>query len=60
MVILNLTTIFAVALAMALGIQPTGLELIGGALTLAGVAWLQFGGKSSRQAASVDAASELR
>ncbi len=60
MVILNLTTIFAVLLAMALGIQPTALELIGGALTLAGVAWLQFGGKPLQRTASVDAASELR
>ncbi len=43
MVILNLSPIFAVLLSMALGIQPTPLELTGGALTLLGVAWLQFG-----------------
>jgi drug/metabolite transporter (DMT)-like permease len=58
MVILNLSPVFAVLLAMALGIKPTALELIGGVITLLGVAWLQFGAKPPRP--SVDAAHKLR
>ncbi len=61
MVILNLSPVFAVLLSLALGIEPTALELIGGTLTLLGVAWLQFGGGRRVPASpSVDAAGELR
>jgi drug/metabolite transporter (DMT)-like permease len=60
MVILNLSPVFAVLLGMALGAQPTTLELTGGAVTLAGVLWLQFGGKRRSASASVDAIGERR
>ena len=43
MVILNLSPIFAVLLSMALGAKPTWAELVGGAIALAGVIFLQLG-----------------
>ena len=60
MIILNLSPVFSVLLSIAINIEPTILQLVGGIVTLAGVFWLQFGGKSLPRAASVDAASELR
>jgi drug/metabolite transporter (DMT)-like permease len=60
MAILNLSPVFAVLLSIAIGIQPTRLQLAGGALTLMGVAWLQFGGKRTRPSPLVDATGELR
>ena len=56
-IILNLSPVFAVLLSVAIGIEPTPLQLIGGVVTLLGVAWLQFGG---RPRPSVDAAPEVR
>jgi drug/metabolite transporter (DMT)-like permease len=46
MVILNLAPVFAVLLSLALGARPAPLQLIGGAVTLAGVLWLQFGNRA--------------
>ena len=60
MVILNTSPVFAVLLGMALGAQPTALELTGAVVTLAGVFWLQFGGKRRPFSASVDATGERR
>ncbi|HEY2889698.1 MAG TPA: DMT family transporter [Dongiaceae bacterium] len=60
MAILNLSPVFAVLLSIAIGIQPTRLQLAGGALTLMGVAWLQFRGKRARPSPLVDATGELR
>ncbi|HEX3066100.1 MAG TPA: DMT family transporter [Dongiaceae bacterium] len=60
MVILNLSPVFSVLLSIAINIEPTTLQLVGGIATLAGVFWLQFGGKPLPRAASVDAAGELR
>jgi drug/metabolite transporter (DMT)-like permease len=57
-VILNLSPVFAVLLSVVIGIEPTPLQLIGGVVTLLGVAWLQFGGRQPRP--SVDAAQEVR
>jgi drug/metabolite transporter (DMT)-like permease len=60
MVILNLSPVFAVLLGMALGAKPTALQLAGGAVTLAGVLWLQFGGRRRTNRASVDAIGQRR
>jgi drug/metabolite transporter (DMT)-like permease len=60
MAILNLSPVFAVLLGVALGARPTGLQLTGGAVTLAGVAWLQFGGPRRPAGASVDDAGQRR
>ncbi len=54
-VILNLSPVFAVLLSVAIGIEPTALQLIGGVVTLLGVAWLQFGGRITPARVSVDA-----
>lgn len=42
---INLVPVIAVATAMALGRMPTLLQVIGGCLVIAGVLWVQFGGK---------------
>lgn len=42
---INLVPVIAVATAMLLGHTPTLLQVLGGGLVLAGVAWVQFGGK---------------
>ncbi len=42
---INLVPVIAVLTAMLLGHMPTLLQVVGGALVLAGVAWVQFGGK---------------
>jgi drug/metabolite transporter (DMT)-like permease len=60
MVILNLAPVFAVLLGIALGARPTALQLAGGAITLAGVLWLQFAGRRRVGTASVDAVGERR
>ena len=60
MVILNLAPVFAVLLGIALGAKPTALQLAGGAMTLAGVLWLQFGGRRRDSSALVDAVGERR
>jgi drug/metabolite transporter (DMT)-like permease len=60
MVFLNLAPVFAVLLGIALGAQPTTLQLAGGAVTLAGVLWLQFGGRRPASRASVDAIGQRR
>ena len=60
MVILNLSPVFALLLGMTLGAQPTVLQLTGGAVTLAGVLWLQFGGRRPARRASVDAIGQRR
>jgi drug/metabolite transporter (DMT)-like permease len=60
MVILNSAPVFAVLLGVALGAKPTALQLAGGAVTLAGVLWLQFGARRPTSRASVDAIGERR
>lgn len=60
MVILNLSPVFAVLLGIALGAKPTVLQLAGGAVTLSGVLWLQFGGRRPSGRASVDATGQRR
>jgi len=42
---INLVPVIAVITAMLLGHMPTMLQVVGGALVIAGVAWVQFGGK---------------
>ncbi len=58
-IVLNLSPVFAVLLSIAIGIEPTPLQLIGGVVTLLGVIWLQFGGRSAPASPSVDAAHDL-
>jgi drug/metabolite transporter (DMT)-like permease len=39
---INLTPIFSVLIAVAFGYEPTMLQIVGGAVVLAGVVWMQF------------------
>ena len=43
---LNLSPVFAALLGMALGAEPSWAELVGGGIAIAGVLFLQLGGRT--------------